>query len=204
MDTAVFHLINNLAGGSSVADAVVLAWARLGPLVLTALASMAWMVLPARDRSIMPRRLALISIAAAVVALGIAQGIGHEWFRTRPYLVVPAHLLVPPSADPSFPSDHAVGAFALATPLLLDRQARGLGLAVLTGAIALALSRVFIGTHYPSDVLGGAALGSGVALVLVWVATLVDRHAPVLWMPARSASHITEQMLRVIRHARRV
>lgn len=204
MDSTVFHLINGLAGRSTVVDAVVVAWAKSGPLVLIAFVGLAWIALPAQGHDVMPRRLALISIVAAVLALGLAQLIGHEWFRVRPYLVVPTHLLIPPSRDASFPSDHAVGGFALAVPLLVDRRARRFGGALLAGAAALALSRVFIGTHYPSDVVGGAAIGAVVALVVTWMAVLADRHLPALWAPARRASRVTDQLLNATRHGRRV
>lgn len=204
MDSSVFHLVNGLAGRSTVADAIVVGWAKFGPAVLITLVGLAWTVLPAQGRDLMPRRLALISIAAAVLALGLAQLIGHEWFRVRPYLAIPTHLLVPPSEDASFPSDHAVGAFALATPLLVDSRARRFGGAVLAGAVALALARVFVGIHYPSDVLGGAAIGSVVALVVAGMAVVVDLRLPALWAPARGASRVTDRLLNAARNRRRI
>ncbi len=67
-------------------------------------------------------------------------------------------------AHASFPSGHATTAFALAAllALLYPRWAAGfLALAALIG-----LSRVVLGAHFPSDVLAGAALGTGVALIV--------------------------------------
>ncbi len=103
----------------------------------------------------------------------MAQVIGHLWFRERPYVHHSAHLLLHPSADPSFPSDHAIGGFALALPFVFAR--RRIGWLLLALATALSLVRVAVGTHYPSDVLGGAVIGAAAAWC-VWICRkLVER-----------------------------
>ncbi|MFF5176805.1 phosphatase PAP2 family protein [Micromonospora sp. NPDC000316] len=70
----------------------------------------------------------------------------------------------PPPGDWSFPSNHATVAGALAvTTLLLSRR---LGLLALPLAALAAFSRVFVGVHYPHDVIAGVLLGALVAVVL--------------------------------------
>lgn len=113
---------------------------------------------------------AVLATAAAGIALLIAQPIRHLVDRTRPYIDHPAHahLLISRSHDPSFPSDHATGAFALAFGIwLYDRT---LGTILLALAAILAFSRVYVGTHYPGDVVGGAVLGIAVAGALYLLA----------------------------------
>ncbi|WP_405984329.1 bifunctional phosphatase PAP2/diacylglycerol kinase family protein [Streptomyces sp. NBC_00872] len=61
----------------------------------------------------------------------------------------------------SFPSGHAASAAAFATGVALE--SKGWGAVVAPLAAAVALSRVYTGVHYPSDVLAGAALGVGAA-----------------------------------------
>src|SRR5581483_4020233 len=95
------------------------------------------------------QRLAVYAAIAAIVALGIAHLIGAVWFRQRPFLTLPAHLLTPHAADASFPSDHAVACFALTTPFMLAR--RRIGWLLLACAILVSLARVASGVHYPSD-----------------------------------------------------
>ena len=92
--------------------------------------------------------------------------IGSLWDRPRPYEAHPgdAHLLLAPSPDPSFPSDHASAAYAIAIAILLRHRKAGILALIL--ATLVAVSRVALGTHYPTDVLGGAALGALAALVL--------------------------------------
>ncbi|MBY0396785.1 MAG: phosphatase PAP2 family protein, partial [Thermoleophilia bacterium] len=73
---------------------------------------------------------AVSALASAGVALLIAQIIGRLWFRDRPTTAHPgeAHLFfVAPSGDPSFPSDHAAAAFAIAFAVLFLSRRAGVG-----------------------------------------------------------------------------
>jgi undecaprenyl-diphosphatase len=103
---------------------------------------------------------------SALLALGAAQIIAHIVERPRPYIAHPghAHLFIAASPDPSFPSDHATAAFAIAVALLLRH--RKAGILALVMAVMVSVARVAVGTHYPGDVLAGAALGSAAALLL--------------------------------------
>jgi undecaprenyl-diphosphatase len=102
---------------------------------------------------------------AAALGLALAHGITMLWDRPRPYEAHSGvHLFVSPSGDPSFPSDHATAAFAIAVSLLL--RSRRVGLLALGMAVVLGLARVAVGAHYPLDVLGGALIGTTTALVL--------------------------------------
>lgn len=101
---------------------------------------------------------------SALLALGIAQLIADLWSRPRPYISHPdVHLFISASHDPSFPSDHATAAFAIAVALFLRHRKAGwvaLGLATI-----LSVARVAVGTHYPGDVVAGALIGAAAALV---------------------------------------
>jgi undecaprenyl-diphosphatase len=72
--------------------------------------------------------------------------------------------LVEPATDLSFPSGHAATSFAAAT--LLAAAAPRLAVPVFALAAAIGFSRVYVGVHYPLDIVGGALLGVGVATAL--------------------------------------
>ena len=98
--------------------------------------------------------------------------------RVRPYDAGISHLIISRSADWSFPSDHATASVAIAAAFFFHGLERR---ALICTAIAFLIcwSRVFVGTHYLMDVLGGALVGI-VAATLVWIfyreGTLLDRH----------------------------
>ena len=97
-------------------------------------------------------------------------------FRDRPLVNPDLHLVIPFESGvrtwSSFPSDHAVLAFALATSL--SRLSPKIALwAYFHAAIIICVPRVIFGLHYPSDLIGGALLGIAVALA---AARLQRRH----------------------------
>jgi undecaprenyl-diphosphatase len=114
-----------------------------------------------------------------LLALGVGQLVSGLVDRSRPFVDHPGqvHLLIAHARDAGFPSDHATGSFAIATALLMRHRRAGLVALVL--AIAVSVARVAVGAHYPTDVLGGAALGAlaAAAIVATPVRRLTDRIA---------------------------
>lgn len=164
MDYSLYKTINGLSGGS-LSDGLFKLLADDLPAVMVILVALTFLV-PWRDGRRERRSGAVLGTAAAGLALLINQPIAHTVERLRPYAAHPAHahLLISPSQDPSFPSDHAAGAFALAFGVwLYDRT---LGTALLIIGAVLAFARVYVGTHYPADVLAGALIGMALALAL--------------------------------------
>ena len=102
--------------------------------------------------------------ASALLALLIGQGIGNIVDRARPYeTLANVHVLIDRTTDFSFPSDHATAAGAVAIGLLLTN--RPIGIAAIVAALVMAVDRVYVGAHYPSDVLAGLLLGGAVAAI---------------------------------------
>lgn len=105
------------------------------------------------------RRTGLTILTSLVIGLALTFVFQYLALRPRPEQV---RLLVPTPNFPSFPSGHATAAFSVAVIVaLVYRRWYGWALA-LGGASLIALSRVYLGVHYPSDILGGAILGGGV------------------------------------------
>ncbi|MET9676999.1 phosphatase PAP2 family protein [Streptomyces sp. NPDC006482] len=91
-------------------------------------------------------------------------------------------VLVEGKTDFSFVSDHATMAMALGVGLFVAH--RKFGLAAIGLALAEGFARVYMGVHYPTDVIGGFALGTAVALLLAPVALALL--TPVVSAVARS------------------
>ncbi|MGH3007829.1 MAG: phosphatase PAP2 family protein [Gaiellaceae bacterium] len=119
--------------------------------------------------------------AAAALAYAIAFVIHHAWARPRPYLT--HHISHPWSntTDASFPSDHTTVSFAIAFAVLSFDLPAGVIFVVIAAIIGV--GRLFIGAHYPSDVLAGLVIGliaAGVVVRLLprfvsWVVSYVER-----------------------------
>ena len=190
MDYNLFKAINGLSGGS-VSDAVFKFFAQDIVTVLIVLVALTFLI-PWRSRRSERRDGAVLATAAAGLALLINQPIAHLVDRTRPFLAHPAHahLLISQSHDPSFPSDHATGAFALAFGIwIYDRT---IGAFILVLAAIVAFARVYVGTHYPGDVVGGALIGIAVASALY----LIGPTRRLLEAVARIAGDLWDRVLR--------
>ena len=165
LDDQLLLAINNFARHTTWLHAPFLTYATYGR-ALFALLLLAGLLISRRAQS---RTLAAAGWAAVatLVALGLNQPIGGVFAEALPYAAHPQILrLADVTTDFSFPSDHAVMGGAVAAGLLLVN--RRLGLMATLAAALMAFARVYIGAHYPWDVLGGLAFGATVTL-LGWV-----------------------------------
>lgn len=145
-------------------------------LLMALLAAACWRAARQRGAPGAPgRRLALVAPGALVVAYGLSELTKVLVREERPCRAVPeagpALVPCPGSGDWSFPSNHATLALAAAAGvLLLWRAMAWLALPV---ALLTAFSRVFLGVHYPHDVLVGGLLGAAVVVLAAWLAVRV-------------------------------
>jgi len=180
VDASLFRWINDLARRTSWLHGPFELIAGPGIAVFALLLAVAY--LDGRRRND-PRAVAAAVWAggAALVALAVAQVIGGIVGRPRPYDVLGnVQVLVAHTTDVSFPSDHATTAGAVAGGLLLAN--RRIGLVAAVAALVMAFARVYVGAHYPGDVLAGLALGAVVAaaghvLLVPVLGRLVERLA---------------------------
>lgn len=134
-----------------------------------------WLVLGLVAAVALRRPLLFPLVGAAVLLANLASvGLKEAVDRPRPPARLPEiETLVPMPASASFPSGHAAISFAAA--IVLCAALPKLAPAFLLLAAAVALSRTYVGVHYPTDVVAGAALGLLVATALLLLVRALRR-----------------------------
>ena len=113
------------------------------------------------------RKEALVFAIIFILTTAFATAVKYAVARPRP-----SDLGVPPEAEPSFPSAHTANAFAFATTL--SSYHRKFTVVLFAWAILVGFSRLYLGLHYFTDIIGGAILGIVVSLVVTHAAGRVD------------------------------
>ncbi|OAB48303.1 phosphatase PAP2 family protein [Paenibacillus antarcticus] len=139
------YYLTNLGGATFTISASLLAWAFGSPSWSTAGAQ------------------AAIALAISHIPVAIAKKL---YPRIRPYLALPdTNTFRNPLSDHSFPSGHTTAAFAITIPFITaipELLPLFLSLSIIVG-----FSRIYLGLHYPSDVLAGVVIGTSVATMTV-------------------------------------
>lgn len=110
------------------------------------------------------RASALKACVVAFVALGVNQLLALVWPHPRPFMMGLGHTFIPHATDSSFPSDHATVFAAIGLTLVFANSRSVAGWAVLLMGACVAWARVFLGVHFPFDMVGAAAVVGGVWL----------------------------------------
>lgn len=162
--------IHDLAGRWSALDSVM----KVAGQQLVYAAALVLLALWTRRQGL---RAVLAVAVGAVVALLIAQVLGHVWDRPRPFVAGHYLPLFAHARDSSFPSDHLCALGAVAAGAWLG--SRLLGVLGFLLAVAVAFARVYAGVHHVSDVVAGFAIGAACATAAWYALTpllpLMDR-----------------------------
>ncbi|HXE83739.1 MAG TPA: phosphatase PAP2 family protein [Gemmatimonadales bacterium] len=180
MDWSTVHSLNGFLAHHDVIEDPLITYIQAAEALFLLL--LVVMIVFARHERLAPlRRAAVAAALSAGLGLLVVKLITEFYDRARPFVAHPGvlHLFAKHAADASFPSDHATASMAIAVAFLLRRQF-GWGALTFVCAVILDFGRVAAGFHYPSDVLGGAALGALAALALWapplrrWIDSLSD------------------------------
>ncbi|WP_206832529.1 undecaprenyl-diphosphatase [Alicyclobacillus fructus] len=179
----VYHLINGLAGKSKLLDDVMIFFAKDALELYAALFIAYWFALPKED--LRSRNQLAVAGFSGILALVLNVVISHVlWFRPRPFVVLPKGTytqLIPHPADASFPSDHSAGSWGFAGGSW-GRTPKWISVPFTVIAVLVMIARVFVGVHYPTDVIGGMAVG---LLASAAVRPLASRMMPLTRMVAK-------------------
>lgn len=152
MNLTLFHMINGLAGHNIFLDKTMIFIALYSPILYGLILLVQWFV--GGDSA---KKASINAFFAVVIALGLNLIISAIYFEPRPFVNHRVNLLVRHPADASFPSDHASGGSALFFAELMYDKVIGKVMMGLT--LLLLFARVYVGVHYPFDVIGGFAIG---------------------------------------------
>jgi undecaprenyl-diphosphatase len=185
IDTGILHFFNQFAQKSWFFDKTIV-FISDDPFVGGGLATTFfwWAWFRKTETRTRDREIVLSGLAVSFVALFVARALALVLpFRIRPYLI-PELSFRPIAEAPykelihwsSFPSDHAVLYFSLATCIFLISRKAGV-LSFCHAFFVICLPRVYLGEHYPTDILAGAILGIAIASVCLSVSlrTLLAR-----------------------------
>jgi membrane-associated phospholipid phosphatase len=158
-----FESVNGFAAHSGFLHPLAVGYAVYGVVLFAVLLLAGWWIARRQDRSEVMGA-ALWAPLGMLIAVGLNQIPVTVVAEPRPYAVLDHPLLlIAPTADPAFPSDHAVMAGAVAAGLWL--VSRRLGALTTVAALLLAIARVYVGAHWPGDVAAGLLEGAAIALL---------------------------------------
>ena len=134
------------------------------PLLIVAL----WLWGP-RDQVSSQRVLVLKTGMALLYALAISWCVGQLLPHPRPFAIGFGHQFLHHAADDSYPSDHGTTIFTFALAFIFWHRLWS-GVILMLAGIAIAWSRIYLGVHWPMDMLGGFLVGllSCLASHLAW------------------------------------
>jgi len=165
VDYRLEQWINGFAGQNAALDSFMVHVAQWSEILFLGLV-VVWYLYGWLGGHIEDRRGAITATLAAAMSLLVNQIIILFWSRPRPFMTHSGtvRVLMHHSKDPSFPSDHAGAAMAIAVALLMVHKRAGI-LAVIA-ALLVGLARVFAGVHYPADTISGFVIGAACAILL--------------------------------------
>ncbi|MED0963900.1 undecaprenyl-diphosphatase [Bacillus paramycoides] len=156
MNYTVFQWINNFAGSSKLLDTLMIAITNSVPYVAILFMLILWFNNGKKENAIRKQYTVLYTTLSVSIALLVNVLIHAVYYHPRPFITHHVNQLVPHAADSSFVSDHSVLVFSIAFAFIL--RGEKLKCIALIWAILVGVSRMYVGVHYPLDILGAAFL----------------------------------------------
>ncbi|MCY8235376.1 undecaprenyl-diphosphatase [Priestia endophytica] len=167
MDYKMFRVINQLAGRYSSLDLLLILISKKIRYVFMFILIFMWF------RNYLQRKVILYAVISAAFTLVINTLIKCFYFKPRPFIKHRVGILIPSKMDSSFLSKHTLLTFAVSTSIFLHKRVLGSvmwGLSLLTG-----FSRIWLGHHYPSDIIRSIFIGSLTSVIIDKFACFLKR-----------------------------
>ncbi|OIJ14386.1 undecaprenyl-diphosphatase [Anaerobacillus alkalilacustris] len=158
MDDQIFKAINGLSGRYPLVDKFMIAVSKKSNLLFTIILVFFFL------RSLYNKKIIRNIILSISVSFSICSFINFFYYKPRPFVKRRIGILIPSKQTSSFPSRHTLFAFIVSSSIILYKRTIGsilMGLSVLTG-----ISRIWVGHHYPSDIIGSAIISSLTSFII--------------------------------------
>ena len=171
MNLSIFRGINDLAGHSLFYDGLMVFFAVGAIFILAAVVVSIAAYMFYKKQYLQSMAL----VASCVLALVISEIIAVAFPESRPFVEHNVNLLIHHAANSSLPSTHTTMAFAGAFAVFWFSKYKIVGGTLIALAAVVGFSRVFVGVHYPFDVLGGIAVAAISVAITDVVVRLISR-----------------------------
>jgi undecaprenyl-diphosphatase len=162
MNMEFFRLINDLANKNIALDKIMIFFSKDVPYIFMAVIAIIF-ILGVVSKNSSYRKVAFSTFVITAINLFLSLVIGSIYYEDRPFVHNKVNLLMPHPTDASFPSDHATGTMSIALGLAKYNKILSIILTIMS--LIVGFSRVYVGNHYPGDVIG--------AYIMVFVANSI-------------------------------
>jgi undecaprenyl-diphosphatase len=160
-NVVIFLFINQYAGKSSFLDAALIGTAEAMPYFFITIIIYLWFV-----GSIERKKSSFNSGLSVLLGMLTSYVVSIFYYHSRPFVNNLGTQLVEHAPDSSFTSDHTTFIFSISVMLLFNKSTRVLGIALCFLSLISGLSRVFVGVHFPLDILGAILVATFSSVVV--------------------------------------
>jgi undecaprenyl-diphosphatase len=165
MNMELFRIINNLVNKNIVLDKIMVFFSEYGPYISMG-AIIIVFILGIKQRKCENRKIAVSTVVVTAINLIINIIIRSIIHVDRPFVHDKVNLLLPHDSASSFPSNHATGTMSIA--LGIEKYNKLLSVMLNILSIIIGFSRVYVGHHYPMDVIGAYVIVFVVNYIYNW------------------------------------
>ncbi|AKL86650.1 hypothetical protein B4144_3831 [Bacillus atrophaeus] len=155
----IFKSIHGLSHHSAVLDSIMVFITEYAIIAYALILLAVWLFGNTKGR-----KNVLYAGFTGIAALIVNYLITLVYFEPRPFVAHTVHTLIPHAADASFPSDHTTGALAISIAMLF--RSKKLGWPLVIFGLLTGFSRIWVGHHYPVDVLGSLVVSIVIGFLL--------------------------------------
>ncbi|PFI79105.1 undecaprenyl-diphosphatase [Bacillus cereus] len=170
IDNEMFYYINEYVKKSFITDKIMIFLAEYAQFIFPLLLTVLWLTNKRKSRIVTLQT--TLAFGCSFILIKIIKVFSY---RDRPFV---SHLdinqLVEHSINSSFPSNHATSAFVIATTIFLFYKR--LGIVCLSLSFGIAFSRIWVGVHYPLDVIAGIIFGISISVLFHFIFLKFSQH----------------------------